>query len=77
MTNLIKNFAKSESGAVTVDWVVLTAALVGLGLAVMAVVSGGINDLSGNLAEGMTELDLQDRFVDDGGLETDLGTEAE
>lgn len=39
MTALIKNFAKSESGAVTVDWVVLTAALVGLGLAVMAVVS--------------------------------------
>ena len=49
MTNLIKNFAKSESGAVTVDWVVLTAALVGLGLAVMAVVSGGIEDLSGEI----------------------------
>ncbi|NKX44194.1 hypothetical protein [Roseicyclus persicicus] len=49
MTNLIKNFAKSESGAVTVDWVVLTAALVGLGLAVMAVVSGGVQDLSGEV----------------------------
>ena len=46
MTALIKNFAKSESGAVTVDWVVLTAAIVGLGLAVMAVVSGGVEDLS-------------------------------
>ena len=49
MTNLIKNFAKSESGAVTVDWVVLTAALVGLGIAVMTVVSGGIQDLSGDI----------------------------
>ena len=37
MSALFKNFATSESGAVTVDWVVLTAAIVGLGLAVMAV----------------------------------------
>ena len=36
----------SEAGAVTVDWVVLTAALVGLGLAAMSVVSGGVEDLS-------------------------------
>ncbi len=49
MTALIKNFAKSESGAVTVDWVVLTAAIVGLGLAVMAVVSAGVEDLSGDI----------------------------
>jgi len=57
MTNLIKNFAKSESGAVTVDWVVLTAALVGLGLAVMAVVSGGVEDLSGNISTALTDID--------------------
>ena len=50
MTAYIKNFAKSESGAVTVDWVVLTAAIVGLGLAVMAVVSGGVSDLSTNIS---------------------------
>ena len=43
---MIKTFAKSESGAVTVDWVVLTAAIVGLGLAVLAVVSAGVEDLS-------------------------------
>jgi Flp pilus assembly pilin Flp len=35
MLNLIKNFKNDESGAVTVDWVVLTAAIVGLGLVVM------------------------------------------
>ncbi|PWK59419.1 hypothetical protein C7455_108187, partial [Roseicyclus mahoneyensis] len=51
MTNLIQNFANSESGAVTVDWVVLTAALVGLGLAVMAVVSGGVENLSTDIAQ--------------------------
>ncbi len=43
--NLIKNFHNDESGAVTVDWVVLTAAIVGLGLAVVASVSGGVNSL--------------------------------
>ena len=36
---LINTFRNDESGAVTVDWVVLTAAIVGLGLAVMALVS--------------------------------------
>lgn len=38
------SFITSESGAVTVDWVVLTAGLVGLGLAVMSVVSSGVED---------------------------------
>jgi Flp pilus assembly pilin Flp len=57
MTNLIKNFAHSESGAVTVDWVVLTAALVGLGLAVMAVVSTGVEDLSNSIAADLTATD--------------------
>jgi len=54
---MIKNFVKSESGAVTVDWVVLTAAIVGLGLAVMAVVSGGIEDLSGDISNSLTNID--------------------
>ncbi|WP_425516554.1 Flp family type IVb pilin, partial [Pseudohalocynthiibacter aestuariivivens] len=40
MLNFIKNFAKDESGAVTVDWVVLTAAIVGLGIAIMTTVGG-------------------------------------
>ncbi|WP_146636137.1 pilus assembly protein [Nioella nitratireducens] len=44
-------FAFDESGAVTVDWVVLTAALVGLGLAVMSVVSGGLENLSGDIKD--------------------------
>ena len=51
---LAKNFKNDESGAVTVDWVVLTAAIVGLGLAVLSSVSGGTtslaNKISGNLA---------------------------
>ena len=33
-----------ESGAVTVDWVVLTAAIVGLGIAVLTTVGGATDD---------------------------------
>ena len=46
MLNFINTFARDEDGAVTVDWVVLTAAVVGLGLAVMAVVKPGVGTVS-------------------------------
>ena len=45
LLNLFKTFKKDESGAVTVDWVVLTAAIVGLGMVVMTTVGGGITGL--------------------------------
>lgn len=50
----MQNFLKSESGAVTVDWVVLTAALVGLSLSVGAVVKGGIDAGATNIAQSIT-----------------------
>ena len=46
---LYKNFEKDEDGAVTVDWVVLTAALVGLGLAVIAAIRPGLNTAATNI----------------------------
>lgn len=46
LKNSTKLFLVDDSGAVTVDWVVLTAGIVGLGLATMAVVSAGVEDLS-------------------------------
>ena len=46
LLNIFKNFKSDESGAVTVDWVVLTAAIVGLGLAVMTSVGGGVSTLA-------------------------------
>ena len=52
-----QHFLQSENGAVTVDWVVLTAAIVGLGLAVMAVVSGGVEDLSSDINVELASLD--------------------
>ncbi len=54
LLNILKNFKNDESGAVTVDWVVLTAAIVGLGMVVMTTVGQGIEDLSTDI---VTELD--------------------
>ena len=39
-------FKSNESGAVTVDWVVLTAAIVGLGMIVVSSVGSGITTLA-------------------------------
>ncbi|SFT00073.1 hypothetical protein SAMN04488040_2689 [Sulfitobacter marinus] len=50
MMKLIKNFKKNESGAVTVDWVVLTAAVVGLAVAAYSSIETGASNLTSNTA---------------------------
>ena len=47
---MIKTFKSDESGAVTVDWVVLTAAIVGLGIAVLTSVRGGTTSLANKIS---------------------------
>jgi len=48
MLRIFAQFNAEDDGAVTVDWVVLTAAIVGLGIAVIASVSAGaLNHASG------------------------------
>lgn len=47
------SFLTEESGAVTVDWVVLTAGLVGLGLAATAAISVGMQHQSEEVADLM------------------------
>ena len=54
MINFIKNFRKDEDGAVTVDWVVLTAAIVGLGIAAVSTVSSGIDTAAASLVTDLT-----------------------
>jgi Flp pilus assembly pilin Flp len=53
MTKLIKKFTAEEDGAVTVDWVVLTAAIVGLGIAVMTSFGPGVVSLSGKISTNL------------------------
>lgn len=50
MIKFFKNFRKNESGAVTVDWVVLTASVVFLALVVISLLSPAVNGLSSNIA---------------------------
>ena len=49
MHKLINQFASGEEGAVTVDWVVLTAAIVGMGFIVITTVARGATDQSSGL----------------------------
>ncbi len=42
-------FLKDEAGAVTVDWVVLTAAVVGLGLVVFTYIQPAISELASEI----------------------------
>lgn len=70
--NLIKTFSNDESGAVTVDWVVLTAAIVGLGIAVIASVSGGVRGLGDGIEAALgtasiDDIDLTDIHGGEGG----------
>lgn len=41
-----RGFLRDEDGAITVDWVVVTAAVVGIALAVMTVLGGATHDYS-------------------------------
>ena len=58
----IKKFAADESGAVTVDWTVMTAAIAGLGIATYGVVSGGISDLSSDVGNHLSGYEIYDGF---------------
>jgi len=57
MMKFIKNFRKDENGAVTVDWVVLTAAVVGLAVAAYGTIETGSAQLT---ADTSTFLGKQD-----------------
>jgi len=50
---MLINFINDEDGAVTVDWVVLTAAIVGLGIAVLTSVSGGTTSLADKISSNL------------------------
>lgn len=47
---ITKRFKDDEDGAVTVDWVVLTAAIVGLGVAVVASVRTATTSLGDKIS---------------------------
>ena len=52
--NLINKFRSEEEGAVTVDWVVLTAAVVGLGILAMSFIQPAVQTASTGIAGQLT-----------------------
>ena len=54
MIKFIKNFRKDDSGAVTVDWVVLTAAIVALTVAVFGSIQTSTTGLTSTAASNVS-----------------------
>jgi hypothetical protein len=59
---LFKKFGNDQDGAVTVDWVVLTAAVVGLGIAALAAVRGGTGALTTKISAQLESQTIQTTF---------------
>lgn len=61
ISKILRTFKSDEDAAVTVDWVVLTAAIVGIALAVILVVRGQLDSaattlsvaIEANVADGL------------------------
>ncbi|KUJ80450.1 hypothetical protein AVO45_05210 [Ruegeria marisrubri] len=54
MIKFIKNFRKDEDGAVTVDWVVLTAAVVALAAVAYNGIATGTSNMAGNINSALS-----------------------
>lgn len=65
MSKFINQFLKDEDGAVTVDWVVLTAAIVGLGVAGISSVQSGVVGLAGKIGTAVDADDWVGKGVPD------------
>lgn len=53
MKKIISRFQRSEDGAVTVDWVVLTAAVMLLGVVVGSVINTNVETATENVGESL------------------------
>lgn len=59
MLDNLKSFRADEQGAVTVDWVVLTAAVVGLALASFASIHRGGSDVGNKVGTYLTDTPIE------------------
>jgi hypothetical protein len=59
---LYKGFRSGEDGAVTVDWVVLTAAVVGLGVAALAAIRSGTGTLTSAISSNLANQSISTTF---------------
>lgn len=59
---MFRKFLEDQSGAVTVDWVVMTAATVGIGIASAGVISSGLGSQSTAIGTQMTDQAITTAF---------------
>ena len=53
LLSILTSFKNDESGAVTVDWVVLTGAIVGLGIYVTSIIGTGIQTMGQKIVDDL------------------------
>jgi Flp pilus assembly pilin Flp len=58
MQSQLKRFLRDEAGAVTVDWVVMTAAVVGLGMAAALTAGPGMGALATKISDSVGSIEL-------------------
>ena len=62
MLRKLTAYASDDSGAVTVDWVVLTAAVVGLGFAALSAIRTATGGLTTKIADHLNSVQIQSTF---------------
>lgn len=55
MKHVLKKFRDDEAGAITVDWVALTAAIVGLAVGVIAVIGDATDTAANSVVTSMED----------------------
>lgn len=61
MQRILENFSRDDCGAVTVDWVVLTAAVIGLGMIVLIPFAYSSDSLAQNVATFVSDVPVGDQ----------------
>ncbi|ETX14812.1 hypothetical protein OCH239_20890 [Roseivivax halodurans JCM 10272] len=67
MIDFLKTFRKDEDGAVTVDWVVLTAAVVGLAVAAFSTINTNAKTLTGEIGTSISNSNTTLQGINGGG----------
>lgn len=74
---MLTQFLRDENGSATVEWVVMTAASVAMGLAVMSYVRDGIEDLSNDIRSSLSNISIKTSFEDWDAFRANAAAEAE
>jgi len=62
MFKLLGRFTQEEDGAVTVDWVILTAGVVGLVYVAMNGLRGNMSSIGANVQDNMSNMQINTSF---------------